>query len=397
MRVDLDTGSSDFWVFSTLLKDQKLKTLREGNHEIFDPSKSKSWRWPAHEWGGASRPLSFRRKNLEWDIEYGDGSSASGVVGYDNVQLGEEVTISQQAVQLAKIVTGRQFNEGSADGILGLGFGHLNSVRPDPVKTPLELMIQQGHLKEQLFTVNLGRECFFSFGFIDQPTRAGREIHWVDVDSRGGFWMFSSRHARVGNKHLKRWGGAAIADTGSSIILTHPHIVWMIYKQIDGARYDIRQPGWVYPVGAHIPEVAFSVGDDDSCMIVINERNMQHSDLGSGFVFGAIQENPAYESGGLQFDIFGTPFLRQVYAIFDIKGERFGVIKESHEEILTTEICDSPVSMENSREPVNEEIEDSVDGSIREEFPRRSSTMMSRMDSPIPEMQLETDVIPEDR
>ena len=400
MRVDLDTGSSDFWVFSTSLKKEKLDILKEGNHVIFDPRKSRSWRWPSHEWGGASRPLSFRRKQLEWDIEYGDGSSASGIVGFDKVEIGE-LTILQQPVQLAKLVSGRQFSEGSADGILGLAFGHLNSVRPDPVKTPLELMIEQNHLKEQLFTVNLSSECFFTFGFIDQPTRAGRDIHWVDVDSRGGFWMFSSRHARVGNKRLKRWGGAAIADTGSSIILTHPHIVWMIYKQIDGARYDSRQPGWVYPVGAHVPEVAFSVGDDDSCMIVINQKNMQHSDLGSGYVFGAIQENPAYESGGLQFDIFGTPFFRQVYAIFDIKGERFGVIKESHDEILATEICDSPISMENPREPGEDEIEDSVDGSIREEFPRRSSTrrsstMMSRMDSPITEMPLEPQVIPEE-
>ena len=399
MKVDLDTGSSDFWVFSTLLKAEKLKKAKERGHHIFDPTKSKTWHWPAHEWGGPSRPLSFRRKQLDWEIEYGDGSSASGSVGYDDVELGN-FTISKQAVQLAKVFSGRQFSEGSADGILGLAFGHLNSVRPEPITTPLEMMIEQHHLREQLFTVSLGSECFFTFGFIDEATRAGREIHWVDVDSRGGFWNFSSRHIRVGNKRLKRLGGAAIADTGSSIILTHPHIVWMIYKQIEGAQYDSKQPGWVYPVGARVPEVAFSVGDDDSFMIVIDEKNMHHSDLGSGFVFGAIQENPAYESGGLQFDIFGTPFFRQVYAIFDIKGERFGVIKESHNEVVARVMTESPTLMDGASVST-EEIEDSVDGSIREEFPRRSSTRRSstvkdRVDSPIPEELLDHQMIPEE-
>ena len=150
----------------------------------------------------------------------------------------------------------------------------------------------------------------------------------------------------------------------------------MIYKQIDGARYDSRQPGWVYPKQANVPEIAFSVGNDDTCMIIINEQNMHHSDLGQDLYFGAIQENPAYENGGLQFDIFGTPFFRQVYAIFDIQGKRFGVIKKDQHEM--TPLHDSPTRVESLR--TIEEVEDSVDGSIREEFPaRRSSSMLTSL------------------
>lgn len=257
-------------------------------------------------------------------------------------------------------------------------------------------MIDQNLLPEHIFTVSMRSDCFFSFGFIDEETRAGRDIHWVDIDSRGGYWNFSSKYARVGNKTLKRGGGAAIADTGSNIILTHPHIVWLIYKNIEGAKYDRNQPGWVYPVDAKVPEVAFSVGDDDSCMILIDEENMRHSEVEDGWVFGAIQENNAYESGGLQFDIFGTPFLRQVYAIFDIKGERFGVIKESPGPMLLHAICESPATMDGVSEEHEEEIEDSIDGSILEEYPRRSSTMRSPIISPIPESPLEHEVILEE-
>lgn len=377
LRVDLDTGSSDFWVFSTQLTHKVVEQASQ-RHTIFDPKKSHSWHWPHH-------PFWRPRKDLEWDIEYGDGSSASGIVGFDDVTLGS-IKITRQAVQLAKYFSGKQFRDGSADGILGLAFGHLNSVTHDgisePVATPLENMIKQNLLPEMLFTVFLGSECFFTFGFMDEETKRKREIHWVEVDSRGGFWNFSSKYARVGNKLFKRGGGCAIADTGSSIILTHPHIVWMIYKQIKGAKYDNKQPGWVYPMDSEVPEVSFSVGDDDSCMITISPEHMHHSDVGGGFYFGSIQENPAYDSGGLQFDIFGTPFLRQVYAIFDLKGTRFGVIKNVDEEVpmLRELIVESPTTMSSAGTVGEEdEIEDSVDGSITEAYPRRTGTMDSEI------------------
>lgn len=393
--MDLDTGSADFWVFSTLLKPQTLDRESGPVHRKFDHNKSHTWHWPPTQWGGLCNPFSIRRRPLTWDIEYGDGSSASGVVGYDHIELGN-MRIQNQAVQLAQHFSGQQFTEGSADGILGLAFGHLNSVQPERVQTPLENMISQGLLHEQVFTVSLDRDnCFFSFGFVDEATRNGRDIHFVDIDDRGGFWNFNSRYARIGNKLYRRVAGTAIADTGSSIILTHPHLVWKIYNQIEGAMYDSRQPGWVYPRDAVVPEIAFSVGDDESCMIYIDRNSMRHSELGNGFIFGAVQENPGYDAGGLQFDIFGTPFFRQVYAVFDIRGRRFGVIKEREEPLFSRAICDSPISLaesEGERAAVDQEdvLDDSIDGSIIEE---RRSTIDSRLHSPIPEI---PEAIPEE-
>lgn len=326
LRVEVCTGSSDFWVFSSLLKPSHLKMARE-KHNIFDHAKSKTWNWPAREWGGLANPLRFKRKALGWDIEYGDGLyDAAGVIGYDGVELGN-LKLPKQAVQLARF--SQNFHHSTADGILGLGFGHLNTVRPYPVSTPLETMITQMLLPEQLFTINLNTNHFVSFGFVDEETRAGREVHWVEVDSRQGFWSFSTCYASIGSERYSRLGGRAIADTASSVILTDPEITRAIYSQIEGAMYDVRQPGWCYPKASKVPKVSFSVGDDTSCMILIKEENMNHSSVSEGYVFGAIQENPAYQNGGLQIDIFGMPFFREVYAIFDIEEERFGVTKQS--------------------------------------------------------------------
>ena len=118
--------------------------------------------------------------------------------------------------------------------------------------------------------------------------------------------------------------------------------------------------GWVYPVGAKLPEVSFSVGDDEKCMVVIGKHNMNHSEVEPGFIFGAIQENPAYDTGGLQFDIFGTPFLRQVYAIFDCKGVRFRVVKHELEQQSAEEMVEEPQEMDE------EIVEESIDGSTRD-------------------------------
>ena len=108
--------------------------------------------------------------------------SASGIVDFDNVGIGD-VTLSLQSVQRAKISREDNFIEDSADDIPGLAFRNLNSVLPNSVKTPLELMIEQGNLKDRLFTVNLGHECFFTFGFNNEATRGDRDIHWVEVNS----------------------------------------------------------------------------------------------------------------------------------------------------------------------------------------------------------------------
>lgn len=335
-------------MFSTLLEPSSLNNANF-SHSLFNPKLSKTWNSQLHE----SKFPRFLRKQLEWDIEYGDGSSVSGIVGFDDVEIGD-IKISNQAVQLVDAFRGKQFLEGELDGILGLGPGILNSVLPSTVKRPLQSIADQNLIPQNLFTINLYPDSYFTFGFIDTAAVDGRSIHWVDVDSQRGFWMFSSQYATVGRKKLNRPNGVAIVDSGSNLILTHPHIVWMIYRHIEGARYDPNQPGWIYPAGVKIPEVSFSVGDDETCLVFIDRHNMDHSEVSPGMIFGAIQENPAYESGDFPHDIFGTPFLRQVYAIFDWERQRFGVVK--HE------------SGSHTEEEIDEPSESNVDENIPSEF-----------------------------
>jgi len=64
MIMNLDTGSSDLWVFSS-----KLTKAERGTHNIY-------------KLGGTKVP------GTTWDISYGDGSYAKGQVFTDKVQIG---------------------------------------------------------------------------------------------------------------------------------------------------------------------------------------------------------------------------------------------------------------------------------------------------------------------
>ena len=148
VNLDFDTGSSDLWIWSSELAGASSYRAR---HTIYDPRASDT----AQHLRGA-----------QWNISYGDGSSASGDVYYDTVTVAG-VTIPQQAVECASYLSEDFLRDGGNDGLLGLAWPAINTVAPYPVKTPVENMIEQGCIQEPLFTVKLGHlkePSFYSFG-----------------------------------------------------------------------------------------------------------------------------------------------------------------------------------------------------------------------------------------
>lgn len=159
VTLDFDTGSSDLWVWSTKLSKTIQAQGKKSGHKFFDPSASSTWK---------------TMSGSTWQISYGDGSSASGTVGTDDVVLGG-LTIKNQAVEIASQMS-ESFVEGPGDGLLGLAWGSINTVQPTPVATPVENMITQNDIPKQseLFTAYLSNdkdtneESYYTFGFIDQ-------------------------------------------------------------------------------------------------------------------------------------------------------------------------------------------------------------------------------------
>ncbi|KAL9112271.1 MAG: hypothetical protein Q9227_003389 [Pyrenula ochraceoflavens] len=302
LKLDFDTGSSDLWVWSTKLSSS-VKS-KAGSHTLFDSSKSSTWK---------------DQSDSTWKISYGDNSSASGVVGTDNVTIGG-LTIKAQAVEEAQQLSD-EFLQDSSDGLLGLAWGSINTVQPTPVKTPVENMIAQSDIpKDQsLFTVKLGSwrdadepdkgESFYTFGFIDQPTiqASGQQISYTPVDNSQGFWMFDSASMTVNGKTVNQQGNKAIADTGTTLALVSDEVCQQIYNAIPGASYDSQQQGYTFPSNTtadQLPTVTFAVGDKQ---FAVQKEDLGFADAGNGMVYGGIQSR-----GDMTFDILGDTWLKGV-------------------------------------------------------------------------------------
>jgi hypothetical protein len=164
------------WVYSTLTPPDQSGQ----EHDLYDPALSEDSVW---------------LRSSTWSITYVDGTSASGNVYMDEVDVGGTIVVSQTlgvALQVSP-----KLQEDPADGILGLASSALNTSRsgltfagsqyliiktdtPTPQSTFLQNAIDQGVIDEPVFTVDLkkGAAGSYDFGFID-ATKYIEPITWV--------------------------------------------------------------------------------------------------------------------------------------------------------------------------------------------------------------------------
>lgn len=261
-------------------------------------------------------------KDKSWKIQYGDGSSASGIVGTDVVTIGG-LSIENQAIEVATQLS-PQFTEGEMDGLLGLAFRQINTIQtagePDPQPTPIDNMISQEDIPDdaELFTSAMystrddGKESFYTFGWIDQDLvkESGKEISWTDVDNSEGFWMISSESATLNGKKITLSGNKAIVDTGTTLALVSDDVCDSLYSQITGATYRDTYQGYIIPKSItldELPEFSIAIGDQE---FVIQKEDLLFASADDQYWYGGVQSR-----GRNPFDILGDTFLKSIYAV----------------------------------------------------------------------------------
>ncbi|KAJ8069165.1 hypothetical protein OCU04_002837 [Sclerotinia nivalis] len=293
LNLDLDTGSADLWVFSSLLGSSS----RSG-HDIYTSSKSSTY-----------KALS----GYSWDISYADGSGASGVVGTDTVTIGK-TTVTGQAVELANQVSS-EFISDSSDGLVGLAFSSINTVSPRSQSTFFDNAANS--LDSPIFAAYLpvNADGAYDFGYTDSSKYTG-SITYTSVSSGNGFWEFPSTSYKVGSTVHSSSGYTGIADTGTTLILMSDAVNSAYYAQVKGASYSNSEGGYVFPCSATLPTLSFKIGNT---YVTIPSNLLNYGVASGSTCYGALQS-----AGGGSQNIYGDVFFNAYYVVFDKSGPSLG-------------------------------------------------------------------------
>ncbi|KAK1139755.1 hypothetical protein N8T08_011219 [Aspergillus melleus] len=302
--LNFDTGSADFWVMNSRLP----KSAQDGR-TVYHPSNSSTFA----EITGAT-----------FNISYGDSSYASGGVGTDHVNIGG-ATVKNQAIGIPDEVSDSFIEDTYSNGLVGLGFSSLNTVKPKSQKTFFENAAES--LDEPVLTAALKSDGVgeYEFGVVDHKKYTG-EISNVTVDSSNGFWEFETAHFLVGNGTLQdiKETPTAIADTGTSLMLLDQAVVDAYYDEVPGAIFASSASGYIYPCDADLPSLSIAVGSKHLAtvpghLIGFSEVGTNRT-TGEKVCYGGIQSNH-----GSSMQILGDVFLKAFFVIFDLRGPSLGL------------------------------------------------------------------------
>lgn len=225
----------------------RLPPSSTAGQTLFDPTKSSTFKLLE----GAS-----------FEISYGDQSKAAGIVGTDIVNIGG-ATVNNQAVELAEEVTDSFVEDANSDGLLGLGFSAINTVKPERQKTFFDNI--QSNLAEPVFTVNLrhAEVGAYEFGRVDTSKFQG-SLTFTPVDSSRGFWEIQSSSFAIGGGDIQsnNNGSPAIADTGTSLMLVDDEVAEAYWSQVKGARFDQDQQAFIFPCDSDLPDFHVALGTE---------------------------------------------------------------------------------------------------------------------------------------
>ncbi|KAK0621950.1 penicillopepsin [Bombardia bombarda] len=296
LNLDFDSGSSDLWVFNT-----QLSAKSTTGHQVYDPTQSSTFKMI---------------QGAKFSISYGDGSGAAGNVGTDTVEIGG-VVVENQAVELATAVSASFVQDVQNNGLLGLAFSQLNTVKPQQQKTFFDNVLPS--LAEPVFTADLRKDAAgaYEFGRIDTTKFTG-DMAWIPVNTTNGFWQFATSGFAVDGGAVAATATAqAIADTGTTLMLVSQEVADGYYSQVEGAVNNEQVGGFIFPCDAVLPDLQVDVGGIYTATIKGDDIN-----------FAPVQDNTCF--GGVQpttseLQIWGDIFFKSQFVAFNAGNNTLGM------------------------------------------------------------------------
>ncbi|OAX78152.1 hypothetical protein ACJ72_07544 [Emergomyces africanus] len=310
--MNFDTGSSDTWVYNT-----KLDSSVSAGHSVFDPAKSSTFQL---------------LEGSTFNITYGDRSFARGGVGADTIDIGG-ATVENQAFGLPSEISESFRSEEASDGMIGLAFSTINTMKPQRRATFLENLAPD--LEEPVFTAQLKAQApgSYEFGTVDQAKFSGDMVD-IAVDKSRGFWEVKSSMFMIGDgddedvRTISRGVTTAIADTGTTLMLVNQEIVEAYYAKVEGSQMSVNAGGYIYPCSSTLPDLWVSVGDTHLARVpgsLINFATVgTDTSTSKELCFGGVQSNQ-----GSDLQIWGDTFFKALFVAFDMRGPKLRMAAHS--------------------------------------------------------------------
>jgi len=306
--VVFDTGSGNLLIPSKQCTDEACTS-----HKRFDAYKSST----AVDIAFADQPDKPVAKGGDRDvvtITFGTGD-ISGVFIKDNICVGAICTHANFVVATEE--SDEPFSLVPFDGIFGLSLPQMSEA---PHFNVLDCMIRDKVLKSNIFSVFLGgtdtEASEISFGEF-RKERMASDMFWVPV-TNPGYWQVAMEDITVGDKKQNLCGGQCqvAVDTGTSLLAGPSDIITAITNEVkvkgDCSNYKVL-PKLGFVVGGHIlnlgPEDYVDKGDD-GCSVALMTLDIPPP------------KGPLF--------IFGDPFLRKYYTVYDRESLKVGFALAAH-------------------------------------------------------------------
>ncbi|KAL4967628.1 aspartic peptidase domain-containing protein [Aspergillus stella-maris] len=247
--LNVDTGSSDLWTASTLMPEDQQKTVTRGS--VYNPNDSST---------------AVQVDGYTYGLSYADGSGSSGPVYRDTVNIGGAI-VPNFALGVTDDLRYGDGSDGTRDtaGPVGLGFGQLNSIRPNPQPTFMEALVP--YVPEPIFSTafKLNDTGFINFGYVDHEAYTGTitEVPVANTSSGNeGQWMSLGISFGSGGDLFDADPLDMDFDSGTPSLSVSEDIAAAYFGLVDGS--DNSSGSWQYPCGTDLPDLDFVFSDVSS-------------------------------------------------------------------------------------------------------------------------------------
>ncbi|MCJ1311599.1 hypothetical protein MMC25_005272 [Agyrium rufum] len=336
IRAHIDTGSSDLWVNvanSTFCEEPAEELESTGmmpcaDAGTYDPDTSSSYQYV----------------NSDFEIDYADGSGASGDYGSDDIKIGGTTV---KALQF-----GLGFNSSSSEGVLGIGYPSLEAQsvsNGDQAYSNLpQAMVDQGLISSNAYSLWLNDLDSSTgtalFGGVDTEKYHG-ELQTLPIDQVQGMYLemivslTGVSLTQNGQTKDQATGSSTelpsgvLLDSGSTLSYIPSDIAQNIYNNLP-SQYEVQYDQTSQYVTCscdlmnYNATVDFSFGSA-TISVQMNELVLIEETQGgqTACIFGLFPQSPSGSgsSGGEPDYTLGDTFIRSAYVVYDIGNNQIAL------------------------------------------------------------------------